>query len=258
MRRSGAPSSAVAASRTARESRSGRCASLSVTRSAPPRRIPPRPSRPARAAAGRRHDAAQLAGLLGVRAPAASGAELFHAVRSLLEHLAQWQPLVVVLEDLEHAEPVLLDLIEYVVDLSRDVPLLVVCLSRPDLLEQRPGWSGARSNTSSLSLDPLSADDCGTLIENLLGGEPLPAAVTERFAAATGGNPLFLEQLVSMLIDDDLLQRDGERWIASDRLREVPVPPVGAAARRGSARPALPVRAHGARVRRRRRNGLPP
>jgi DNA-binding SARP family transcriptional activator len=170
------------------------------------------------------NDAAQLAGLLGVGEPAASGTELFHAVRTLLELLAQQQPLVVVLDDLEHAEPVLLDLIEYVVDLSRDVPLLVVCISRPDLLEQRSGWSRARSNASSISIDPLNVDDCGTLIENLLGGEPLPAPVTERFAAATGGNPLFLEQLLSMLIDDDLLHRDGPRWIASDLLREVPVP----------------------------------
>jgi DNA-binding SARP family transcriptional activator len=170
------------------------------------------------------NDAAQLAGLLGVGEPAASGTELFHAVRTLLELLAQQQPLVVVLDDLEHAEPVLLDLIEYVVDLSRDVALLVVCISRPDLLEERAGWSRARSNASSISIDPLSADDCGTLIENLLGGEPLPAPVTERFAAATGGNPLFLEQLLSMLIDDDLLHRVGPRWIASDLLREMPVP----------------------------------
>ena len=106
---------------------------------------------------GAGNDAAQLAGLLGVGEPATSGAELFHAVRALLELLAQRQPLIVVLDDLENAEPVLLDLIEYVVDLSRDVPLLVVCLTRPDLLEQRPGWSAARSNASSISLSPLSA-----------------------------------------------------------------------------------------------------
>jgi DNA-binding SARP family transcriptional activator len=170
------------------------------------------------------NDSAQLAGILGVGEPVASGAELFHAVRALLELLAQRQPLVIVLDDLEHAEPVLLDLIEYVVELSRDVPLLVVCLSRPDLLEQRPGWAGVRSNATAISLDPLNAAESERLIENLLGGEPLPTAVAERFAAAAGGNPLFLEQLLSMLIDDELLQRDGVRWIASDDLNEVPVP----------------------------------
>jgi DNA-binding SARP family transcriptional activator len=170
-------------------------------------------------------DAAQLAGLLGVGEPAASGAELFHAVRALLELLAQKQPLVVVLDDLEHAEPALLDLVEYVVDLSRDVPLLVLCLARPELLEQRPGWTGARSHAAAILLDSLSADEGEALIQNLLGGELLAVPVAERFVAAAGGNPLFLEQFLSMLIDDGLLQRDGSgRWVTADSLADVPVP----------------------------------
>jgi DNA-binding SARP family transcriptional activator/tetratricopeptide (TPR) repeat protein len=170
-------------------------------------------------------DSAQLVGLLGVGEPPASSAELHRAVRSLLELRARERPLMVVLDDLEHAEPALLDLVEYIVDLSRDVPLLVVCLSRPELLELRPGWMGSRSHATTIVLDTLNADEGGALIQNLLGGELLAAPVAERFVAAADGNPLFLEQLLSMLIDDGLLERGGDgRWVPADGLAEVPVP----------------------------------
>jgi DNA-binding SARP family transcriptional activator len=170
-------------------------------------------------------DLAQLVGLFGLGDPAASGTELFLAVRTLLERLAREQPVVVVFDDLEHAEQALLDLVDFLVDWSRDVPLTVVCIGRPELLERRTAWAGGRSSTISVSLDALSETDCAVLLENLLGGASLEPGTFERFTAAAEGNPLFLEQLVSMLIDDGLLQQEGGRWVATGDLAAVSVPP---------------------------------
>ena len=177
-----------------------------------------------RALLGDGEELAQLVGLFGLGEPAATGTELFLAVRTLLERLARERPVVVVLDDLEHAEPVLLDLVDFLVDWSRDVPLTVVCIGRPELLEHKTAWAGGRSSTISLSLDALSETDCAVLLENLLGAS-LEPQTAERFIAAAEGNPLFLEQLVSMLIDDGLLQQVDGRWVATGNLVDVSVPP---------------------------------
>ena len=80
--------------------------------------------------------------------------EAFWAVRRLFESLAQEQPLVVVFDDINWAEPTLLDLIEHVADWVRDAPLLVVCMARPELLDARGSWGGGKHNATSIFLDP--------------------------------------------------------------------------------------------------------
>jgi DNA-binding SARP family transcriptional activator/tetratricopeptide (TPR) repeat protein len=125
--------------------------------------------------------------------------EIFWAVRRLLETLTRGRPLVVVLEDLHWAEPTLLDLVEHLAEWTRDAPLILVCLARPDLLEERPLWGGGKPNAASLRLVPLAADESVTLLSELPGGSRLDEETRVRIAHAAEGNPLFLEQLFALV-----------------------------------------------------------
>jgi class 3 adenylate cyclase/tetratricopeptide (TPR) repeat protein len=152
--------------------------------------------------------------------------ETFWAVRSFLEAVAQTAPLAVVFDDVHWGEPTFLDLIEHITDWAREAPILVLCLARPDLLDERAGWGGGKFNATTISLEPLSDDECGDLIGNLLGRAPLPEEARDRILAAAEGTPLFVEEMLSMLIDDGLLARDGDRWVATGALSDLRVPPT--------------------------------
>ena len=132
----------------------------------------------------------------------ASPEETPWAVRKLLEALAREQPLVVVFDDLQWAEPTFLDLVEHVADFSRDAPILLLCSARAELLDDRPGWSGGKLNATSILLEPLSEEAAETLMENLLTGSELAPALRARISAAAEGNPLFVEQMLAMLGED--------------------------------------------------------
>jgi class 3 adenylate cyclase/tetratricopeptide (TPR) repeat protein len=146
--------------------------------------------------------AERIAGALGRSQTAASAEETFWAVRRLFEALARDRPLVLVLEDIHWGEPTLLDLIDHVADWSRDVPILLLCLARPDLFEKRPGWAGGKLNATSILLAPLDADESNALIDYLVGQADLPAATRARIAEAADGNPLYVEQMLAMLGED--------------------------------------------------------
>ena len=150
--------------------------------------------------------------------------DTFWAIRRFLEWTGRDRPLVVVIDDLQWAEPTLLDLVEYLAGWSRDVALLLVCLARPDLTDIRPTWGTGVANASVLPLGPLDERDSELLVSELLGGERLDERVWSRIAESAGGNPLFLEEMLRMLEDDDLLRREGGRWVASEDLGDVRVP----------------------------------
>ena len=152
--------------------------------------------------------------------------ETFWAVRSFLEAVAQTRPVAVVFDDIHWGEPTFLDLIEHITDWGREAPILVLCLARPELLDERPGWGGGKFNATTISLEPLSDDECGDLIGNLLGRAALPAEARDRILAAAEGTPLFVEEMLSMLIDEGLLARDGDRWVATGALSDLRVPPT--------------------------------
>ncbi|MEW6060035.1 MAG: adenylate/guanylate cyclase domain-containing protein [Actinomycetota bacterium] len=152
--------------------------------------------------------------------------EIGWAVRRFLEGLARSRPLVVVLEDLHWAESSLLDLVDQVTDLSRDAPILIACMARPELLEVRPGWGGGKLYASTLTLEPLSLEESEQLVGNLLGGESLDEPTRHRILAAAEGNPLFVEETLSMLIDDGSLRREGDTWTPTRELGDVSVPPT--------------------------------
>ena len=148
--------------------------------------------------------------------------KIFWAARRLFEALARPRPLVVVLDDLQWAEPTFLDLVEHVADLSRDAPIVLLCMARAELLEQRPGWSGGKLNATSILLEPLAPDESRELVANLLSRGSLPSDEAGRIADACEGNPLFVEELLAMLIDDRLLQKDDGHWTLVEAPGELP------------------------------------
>jgi class 3 adenylate cyclase/acyl dehydratase len=125
------------------------------------------------------------------------------AFRRLLETRAAERPQIVVFDDIQWAEPVFLDLVEHVADWSRDAPIFLLCVARPELLEERPAWGGGKLNAATILLEPLPADDCETLLDTLAAHLELPSAARTRILAAADGNPLFLEEMVAMLDESD-------------------------------------------------------
>ncbi|MEX2613939.1 MAG: AAA family ATPase, partial [Gaiellaceae bacterium] len=118
--------------------------------------------------------------------------------RRLLETRAA-RPQVVVIDDLQWAEPAFVDLVEHVADFSRDAPILLLCVARMELLELRPGWGGGKLNATSVMLEPLKGEECDALIDNLLEGALLDEGARDRIAAASQGNPLFVEEMLAMV-----------------------------------------------------------
>jgi class 3 adenylate cyclase/tetratricopeptide (TPR) repeat protein len=150
--------------------------------------------------------------------------EIFWAARKLLEGLAATRPLVVVFDDLHWAEATFLDLVDYVADSAR-APVLLVCTARHEVIDR---WArrAAADEALRLVLEPLSQDDAGLIVENLLGGDGIGDALRQRIVTAAEGNPLFVEQLLSMLIDDGRLRRAGDGWEAAVDLSELSLPPT--------------------------------
>jgi class 3 adenylate cyclase/tetratricopeptide (TPR) repeat protein len=168
---------------------------------------------------------ALVGGLFGWSPPGATE-DAFWAVRKVLEHLARERPVVVVFDDIHWAEPTMLDLIEHVADWTRDAAVLVVCLARPELLDIRTGWGGGKMNASSILLEPLPSDEASLLVDNLLGRADIPQAARERILEAAEGNPLFVEEMLAMLIDDGFLRFEDGGWRSVEDLAHVTVPPT--------------------------------
>jgi tetratricopeptide (TPR) repeat protein len=133
---------------------------------------------------------------------------LFSAARAVVEAIAQRRPLVLAIDDIHWADEGMLDLIDHLTRWVR-APLLLVCLTRDELLERRPGWGGGRRNATTISLEPLTADETRELVAALMpssdngGGDVVPQ-VAER----SGGNPLFAEEMVNRLLEEDTVEAE--------------------------------------------------
>jgi predicted ATPase len=128
---------------------------------------------------------------------------LFFSIRSFIEAVARDQPTMLVFEDLHWGDESLLDLVELLAARLRDLPILVLVLARPELLDARPGWGGGLLAHTALPLRPLDANDAASLAAQRLA-DAGAAGGTERaadLAAAADGNPLFIEQLVAALAE---------------------------------------------------------
>jgi predicted ATPase/class 3 adenylate cyclase len=201
---------------------------------------------PTRQAGGIRDDdppdvaIAKLAALLGegrddvvLRVAAAIGVsndpfpieELFWGIRKFVELLARERPLVLLFDDIHWAEPTFLDLIEDLLDSLEDAPVLVLGPARHELLEERPHWA-ERPSATRIVLERLSDTDSERVVEGLLGDAGLADDVKRRIVDAAEGNPLFVEQMLSMLVDSDALRLEDGRYVATEALAELSVPPT--------------------------------
>jgi class 3 adenylate cyclase/tetratricopeptide (TPR) repeat protein len=168
----------------------------------------------------------RVAAATGLADAAAGMQETFWAIRRLLESVGRDRPLVLIFDDLQWAEPAFLDLLDYVQRSCRGAPILVLCLARNDLLEERPDWAAEQPN-AILHLSPLTDQEMSSLIDDLLRGHDLPGDVRDRITEVCGGNPLFVEEMLQMLRDDEELEESripAARW--SSGVAELTVPPT--------------------------------
>ena len=168
----------------------------------------------------------RLVGLVGRVPEPVPVRETAWAVRRLLEAAARRRPVLIVLDDLHWAEPTMLDLVEHVTDWTRDAPILVICVARPELLEQRPSWGGGKMNASSLLLEPLTEPETEQLLVNLLDRAELAEEARDRIMETAEGNPLFVEEMLAMLLDDRLLTWDDGCWRPTVDLAATDMPPT--------------------------------
>src|SRR5919109_3025482 len=164
--------------------------------------------------------AALIAQALGLERGSGATGEIAWAARRLFEALAREGPLVVAVDDLHWAEQALLDLLEQLPALSRG-PILVLCLGRPEAFDGRPDWPG-----TLLRLAPLPDDDATLLVETLIGGAVAEDA-RKRVLEAAAGIPLFVEELLAILVEDGLVRQapDG-RWVPHGSLADFAIPPT--------------------------------
>ncbi len=162
-----------------------------------------------------------MAAAIGLGEAQAGIQETFWAVRRFFEFLARDQPVVAVFEDIHWAESTLLDLIGYVAGFSQAHPILLVCTARPELAEERPDWG---SVGKVVSLSPLRDDEGALLVQNLIGQATLPAQIRGRILDVAEGNPLFVEELLKMLIADGFLARNNGEWVATVDLSRMSTP----------------------------------
>jgi tetratricopeptide (TPR) repeat protein len=107
-----------------------------------------------------------------------------------------------------------------------EAPILVVCSARHDLLEAHPDWAEAVEGATRIALEPLTGDEAGMILDHLLGGASLPADARRRITDAAAGHPLYVEQFLSMLIDDGRLRPGPGAWVLDLGEAELAMPPT--------------------------------
>jgi class 3 adenylate cyclase/tetratricopeptide (TPR) repeat protein len=177
------------------------------------------------AGAGREDAAHRIWSLMGFGSGGYGKDELLWSVRAVLETIARRRPLVVILDDIHWAEQILFDVIEHVADTSDGVPLLILCSARHELLDERPGLLAGRREAHRIELRELSRVDAERVLGNLTGELELPASLEDRILSVADGNPLFAEQMISMLIDSGVIGEHDGRWEFVGDYDDMRVPP---------------------------------
>ncbi len=163
-----------------------------------------------------------LLALLGVETAASGSEQLFAAWRTFFERLAATAPVVLVFEDFHFADVGLIDFVDHVLEWSRNVPIYVVTLSRPELLEKRPDWGAGKRNFTSLYLEPLSPAAMRELLAGLVPG--LPAAAVKAIVDRADGMPLYAVETVRMLLAEGRLALEDGVYRPIGDLTSVAVP----------------------------------
>ncbi|HZQ66004.1 MAG TPA: adenylate/guanylate cyclase domain-containing protein [Gaiellaceae bacterium] len=157
------------------------------------------------------HDVrARIASAIGLGGEEFPIPELFWGARKLAETLAARKPLILHFDDIHWAETTFLELVDYVRTTSEGVPIVLVCATRPDLLEKGE-WPSTPEDVT-IRLSPLDDAGANQVIDHVLGSDAVPGSVRARIVEAAEGNPLFVEQLLSMLIEEGVLVDDDGGW----------------------------------------------
>jgi len=159
----------------------------------------------------------------GADASADRRSEAFSAWRRFFEGIAERGPLVLVFEDLHWADEALLDFVDHLAEWATDVPILLACTARPELLDRRPGWGGGKLNSFTASIPALTPKETTRLLASLLDQALLPAEVQAALLERAEGNPLYAEEYVRMLQDRGFLVRGPSGW-RLERAGELPLP----------------------------------
>jgi class 3 adenylate cyclase/tetratricopeptide (TPR) repeat protein len=149
----------------------------------------------------------RVASTLGLGATTYPVAEIFFGLRRLIEWFALERPVVLVIEDLHWAEPTLHDLLDSLATAGTSAGAMILATARPDVLEKR----AQLADVPSLTLDRLGVEETSAMVQELLGGL-LDKIGLERVVEASSGNPLFAQQLISMLRDEGQLVPEGDGW----------------------------------------------
>jgi predicted ATPase/class 3 adenylate cyclase len=148
--------------------------------------------------------------------------DLFAAWRLFFERLADTYPTVLAFEDMQWADASLLDFVEYLLEWSRNHPIFVVTLARPELLERRGTWGAGHRNFTSLYLEPLSEGAMEELLTGLVPG--LPESLRRQILERAEGVPLYAVETVRMLLDRGLLVEDGSSYQVAGEIESLEVP----------------------------------
>jgi tetratricopeptide (TPR) repeat protein len=150
-------------------------------------------------------------------------AELMWGGRRLLETLAAERPLVMLVDDLHWAEPTFLEFLDHLLETVEAASLLVLGSSRHEITDRHADWTTAHA-PMIVDLQPLSEADAGQIVEELLGS--LEPSVRRRIAEVAEGNPLYVEQIVSMLVETGAIERGGDGWVARAGAGQLQIPPT--------------------------------
>jgi class 3 adenylate cyclase/tetratricopeptide (TPR) repeat protein len=163
-----------------------------------------------------------LLALLGIDTGAVDSEQLFAAWRTFFERLAATGTVVMVFEDLQWADPGLLDFVDHLLEWSRGFPIFVLTLARPELLERRPDWGAGKRSFTSLFLEPLPPAAMRELLAGLVPG--LPETVVKAIVERADGIPLYAVETVRMLLTDGRLALDGDVYRPVGDLTTLAVP----------------------------------
>ena len=133
-------------------------------------------------------------------------------------------PVLLVIEDIHWASTEMLDLLERLATRLEDAPVMILCSSRPELLESRRSWGAGLPNSTTVSLTPLRAEQARRLLAELLELGRMPDDALERILAQAEGNPFYIEEILRMLIDRGAIERTGSGWRSTDLLADMPIP----------------------------------
>ncbi len=161
--------------------------------------------------------------------PQALKSQLVLALRALLEGLTAQGPAILAIEDIHWADAATIELLTLLTELTDHVPLMILVTSRPD--PEGTAWDlrfHAQRNfphrLTEISLATLRPEDTAQLVRNLLHVAELPEDLKGRIMDRAEGNPFYLEEILRSLIDDGILQREGDRWVAAQRLERLAMP----------------------------------